>query len=159
MKGASRPCLDCGRLTTASRCASCRKKRERAKSARRRDDPAVKIRGTAEWKRARAAALARDLHRCTYGTLLGERFFTGQCPVVSGLDVHHVIAIADGGAPYDLSNLRTLCNDHHGELEERGSGGALKGRPRGGDEGDPPDGGDGRGEDAGRDRPVRPGLA
>lgn len=59
-----------------------------------------------EWELARGRALARDGHRCTVARLLG-----GDCS--RGLDVHHIRPLTAGGAPYDLSNLGTVCDSHH----------------------------------------------
>jgi hypothetical protein len=55
-----------------------------------------------EWNRLRVEVLDRDGHRCA------------RCWRPDGLDVHHVIAVADGGG-HDTSNLRTLCAPCHTE--------------------------------------------
>lgn len=61
---------------------------------------------TDRWRSVRELALRRDAGRCTVSRLLG-----GRC---SGtLHVHHVVAVADGGEPYDLDNLGTACAGHH----------------------------------------------
>lgn len=62
------------------------------------------------WDAARGFALARDRHRCTVSRLLG-----GPCK--GTLHVHHIVAIQDGGAPYDLDNLGTACAAHHPKWE------------------------------------------
>lgn len=59
-----------------------------------------------EWALARSRALSRDGNRCTVARLLG-----GECSPC--LDVHHIQALRDGGAPYDLVNLATVCDSHH----------------------------------------------
>lgn len=61
---------------------------------------------TQEWRDARAAALYRDGGRCTVARLLGG-------PCTDDLHVHHVVAIEDGGAPFDVDNLGTACSSHH----------------------------------------------
>jgi len=41
---------------------------------------------------------------------------TGAAPAAQpeNLQVHHVVSLEDGGAEFELSNLRTLCRDCHG---------------------------------------------
>lgn len=53
-----------------------------------------------EWRRVRPIVLARDEHRCQ---IHGPRC-TGQ-----GTDVDHRIPLDEGGAPFDLDNLRAAC--------------------------------------------------
>jgi hypothetical protein len=64
------------------------------------------IYGTTAWRHARDAALRRDANRCTVSRWLG-----GVC--TGSLHVHHIHAVSEGGAPYDLSNLATACAAHH----------------------------------------------
>lgn len=33
------------------------------------------------------------------------------------LDVHHLVPVSDGGDPYCLDNLVTVCHSHHPMLE------------------------------------------
>lgn len=54
-----------------------------------------------KWGIARARTLNRDGWRCR------------ECGRPGVLEVHHVKALADGGAPYDLANLRTVCRRCH----------------------------------------------
>lgn len=35
------------------------------------------------------------------------------------LEVHHIVALAEGGQPYDLRNLATLCSSCHHQEEAR----------------------------------------
>lgn len=65
---------------------------------------------TEAWELARAAALARDGHRCTVARFLG-----GACSPI--LDVHHLVPISEGGAECDLDNLITACKVHHPTVE------------------------------------------
>ena len=51
--------------------------------------------------RARRAALDRDGWRCR------------RCGYPAGLEAHHVRPLAEGGAPYALANLETLCTGCH----------------------------------------------
>lgn len=66
---------------------------------------------TSLWRATRALAIARDGHRCTVSRLLG-----GSC-APGPLHVHHVVAVSDGGAPFDLDNVGTACASHHGMWE------------------------------------------
>ena len=87
---AVRPCIVCGALTRTSRC------------------PAHTLRNGSSraWRELRAYVLARDGRRCT--ALEGGR----RCPVTVGLEVDHVVALADGGSNR-AANLITLCREHH----------------------------------------------
>jgi len=67
---------------------------------------AASIYSTSRWRTARADALRRDDGRCTVARLLG-----GACSLT--IQVHHIDALADGGAPFDLDNLATVCSAHH----------------------------------------------
>lgn len=69
---------------------------------------------TAEWARARAAALARDQHCCQARERYGPLVL--YCHETVGVHVHHV---DPDGAPYDLGNLVTLCPVHHARLHHR----------------------------------------
>ena len=51
--------------------------------------------------RVRRQVLERDGCRCT------------QCGRPGRLEVHHIIRVADGGAPFDPDNLRTVCVPCH----------------------------------------------
>ena len=53
------------------------------------------------WRVVRRAVLERDQHRCR------------SCGCAGKLEVDHVIALADGGASYDLGNLQVLCRSCH----------------------------------------------
>lgn len=61
---------------------------------------------SSRWRRVAARARTRDGNRCTVGRLLG-----GECSDL--LHVHHIVAVSDGGAPYDLDNVGTACSTHH----------------------------------------------
>jgi 5-methylcytosine-specific restriction endonuclease McrA len=63
------------------------------------------------WTAARAAALERDGHRCSVARLLGGRCSAGP------LHVHHIEPIDEGGQPFDLDNLGTVCAAHHPQWE------------------------------------------
>lgn len=57
--------------------------------------------GTRRWAAARRAVLDRDGWRCT------------RCGRAGRLEVDHIQPLASGGAPFALSNLRTLCRGCH----------------------------------------------
>ena len=52
----------------------------------------------AAWSRARRLALDRDDWRC-------------KCGSPADLEVHHVRPVAEGGEPFALANLATLCRE------------------------------------------------
>ena len=85
---ALKPCLDCGRITTGSRCPPCRR-------ASPYQQPA--------WRRLSAFVVARD-GACVL------------CGGTERLSAHHVIPRAVGG--YDApENLVSLCVSGHARLE------------------------------------------
>ena len=53
------------------------------------------------WALARRRALDRDGWRCQ------------QCGKPGRLEVDHLVPLEQGGAPYDLSNLQSLCKGCH----------------------------------------------
>ena len=55
------------------------------------------------WSIARRAALERDGYRCT----------NTDCAKAGKMEVHHITALARGGSPFGLDNLKTLCRDCH----------------------------------------------
>lgn len=72
-------------------------------------EPWRKIYSTERWKRVRAVDRRRAdgcCERC------GREAKT--------LDVHHRIALRDGGLPYDTNNLEVLCRPCHRALEQPG---------------------------------------
>jgi 5-methylcytosine-specific restriction endonuclease McrA len=71
---------------------------------RSRPDPEhTRLMNSHRWKKARAAARRRDggCVRRDEGNCLGR------------IEVHHRVSVRDGGSPYDLENLVTLCVRHH----------------------------------------------
>jgi 5-methylcytosine-specific restriction endonuclease McrA len=83
-----KPCLDCGRITTGSRCPSCR-----------RQSPYQQP----EWRRLSDFVVARD-GSCR------------ECGSRRYLAAHHVIPRKEGGADHP-SNLIALCASCHARLE------------------------------------------
>lgn len=53
------------------------------------------------WFDIRNQALERDNYKCV------------KCGQTNGLEVDHIIEIADGGPQFELSNLQTLCHQCH----------------------------------------------
>lgn len=108
-------CARHGRYVGRKGCPVC--KRERARRPKRAT-AAEKIRSSARWKTAERETIDRDGGQCTYGLELGDgRVMGGRCPVITGLQAHHRVPIEAGGAPFALSNLRTLCATHHARAE------------------------------------------
>jgi hypothetical protein len=69
--------------------------------------PPTDVYNTLEWELARSRAISRDRGLCTVARILG-----GDCSL-DPLHVHHVRPVSEGGAPYDLTNLATVCASHH----------------------------------------------
>ena len=75
------------------------------------------------WARVRREALDRDDWRCqeliapgaiSTSTQIGVNWgFTPICGKAGRLEVHHIKPLEHGGKPFELSNLRTLCREHH----------------------------------------------
>ena len=54
-----------------------------------------------QWAAARFAALERDGWACV------------QCGKKGRLEVDHIKGLEQGGQPFTLGNLQTLCSEHH----------------------------------------------
>jgi hypothetical protein len=65
------------------------------------NEPWRKLYGTRRWKDTRRRTLIRVGRICE------------RCGHDQNLDVHHITALKDGGAPYDPHNLRVLCRSCH----------------------------------------------
>ena len=57
--------------------------------------------GTPRWKAVRLAVRRRDGWACV------------QCGAGGRIEVDHIVPLRDGGAPFDLDNLQTLCRACH----------------------------------------------
>jgi 5-methylcytosine-specific restriction endonuclease McrA len=102
-----RLCPRCGTTlpeTSKGRCTSCRRETEREKSRRRRQTQRD-IRDARAWQLVRETVRRRDGDACR------------ACGGRENLGVHHIIPLAEGGAPLDPDNLVTLCRLCH-EREE-----------------------------------------
>ena len=62
-------------------------------------------RTTRVWRRVRREALRRDRGLCV-------RCLPG---LKAAMSVHHIVHLADGGDPFALENLQSLCAKHHSE--------------------------------------------
>lgn len=89
---------------------SCKQPRKRYT----RDSDADKFRGSSLWQRTRTNVRERDMNLCV--------LCASQTPpiyVTTGLSVHHIVPLEQGGDRVAPSNLITLCSSCH-ELAERG---------------------------------------
>lgn len=90
--------------------------REQQRNLRRADKR--KVYNDARWDAVRRAVFLRDLYRCQ----------NPKCRRMVGIvpgDCHcdHIAPLEDGGEPFELDNLQTLCRECHGEktrAEHRG---------------------------------------
>lgn len=110
----ARICSHCQHPYIGKRCG-CRPARSKPRTE------ANRIRNTMAWRRVRARAIARDGNRCTWGLEDGDdgtlHYPDQRCPVTARLDGHHRVPIEAGGAPFALSNIRTMCSTHHNRAE------------------------------------------
>src|SRR5215471_1303089 len=67
----------------------------------------MSIYATPTWQIVRVRALVRDGYRCVARD-------DDWRPCAGPLTVHHVRPVGEGGEPFALSNLVTLCRRHHG---------------------------------------------
>ncbi len=73
-------------------------------------EPWRRIYGTEKWARTRAIIRRRAGGRCK------------RCGrETTRLDVNHITALGDGGAPYDPANLEALCRPCHRASESSGA--------------------------------------
>jgi 5-methylcytosine-specific restriction endonuclease McrA len=94
-----RPCLTCKRLTRKGSYCEVHAPKPRPWAIPSASSQAIAA-DRAGWNRLRKLALKRDGHRCVV------------CGATEGLQVHHRVPIAAGGA-HVLSNLIVLCRVHH----------------------------------------------
>ena len=64
------------------------------------------------WERTRKAAFERDSYRCTRCSKAGRL-------EAASLHAHHADKLTDGGDPYDLANIITLCKACHVDEHRR----------------------------------------
>jgi len=115
---AKRPCLDCGALTTGTRCREHRAAQERGRKPRATN----LTRDTAERNR-RAAVVAA--HRAQYGDWCPG----WQAPPhpATDLTADHIVAIAAGGHP--SGPLQVLCRACNGRKSNRTPRAGVGGTP------------------------------
>ena len=89
----ARPCLDCGRLTNASRCATCNTDRNKITHG----DTYYR---TPEWRRLSKRARVENGGECAL------------CASTRQVQAHHAVHRTEGGKD-DLSNLVLLCGSCH----------------------------------------------
>ena len=63
-----------------------------------------RIYNSPEWKATRLATLIRDQYTCKRCGEYGDT-------------AHHIVALEDGGAPFDLANTQTLCRPCHAVID------------------------------------------
>ena len=101
-----RPCSypGCATLTQASRCDLHRKQERREYDRGRKDDPFRRLYAGRQWRRVREAKLAIDplCERCRA---------SGR--IEAATEVHHRTAVRDGGDPFDVAGLESLCKRCH----------------------------------------------
>ncbi len=96
-----KPCLQCGRLSNASRCAR--------HGGASRNTPGRG--GGSSASKFRAAVLASAGHRCQFVNGDGAR-----CTARLGLEAHHDHGLRDGGTNNPAGGV-ALCRKHHGIIE------------------------------------------
>jgi 5-methylcytosine-specific restriction enzyme A len=95
-----RPCLDCGRLTTGSRCPDHTRAHQRTRDLARRDDPMRQLRRSSAWRRLSEQARAQQPWCSVPG-----------CHDLD-LTADHIISPLLGGGPLDPNNVQVLCRTH-----------------------------------------------
>jgi hypothetical protein len=75
----------------------------------RSQDPYRKILHSAQWQKTRKLVRARDQDRCRLEGV-GE-------PCGGRIEVHHIVGVRQGGAPFDPTNCACLCRLHHEDVE------------------------------------------
>lgn len=111
-----KPCMTigCKELSTGSYCTVHANEMEAERTDRRRTyEPWRVIYPSKKWRIARDQAKARDGYQCR-AIMLGKR-----CTETEKLQVHHIQSLRNGGEPYDLDNLVTLCPKHHKRAENQ----------------------------------------
>src|SRR5512143_2301916 len=97
----NRPCIDClneGRRGFAEYRGRC--KEHAAKREQETHSPEQrKIYNSKKWKMTRRKMLG----------------LCAVCGEVVGEEIDHIVPLAQGGAPYDPSNLQSLCAKHHAQ--------------------------------------------
>ena len=90
--------------TGESRCDRHCKQEQREYNRGRKDNPFYKLYSSKAWRKVRKVKLAMDplCERCKMKGLLKP-----------ATEVHHRIAVRDGGDPFDVDRLESLCKPCH----------------------------------------------
>jgi 5-methylcytosine-specific restriction protein A len=108
----------CATLTDAARCERHKKQEQRDYYRGRKDDPFRRLYASKTWRRAREAKLAIDP--------LSERC-KANGRIEAATEVHHRIAVRDGGDPFDVAGLESLRKPCHSrESVESGHRGGVE---------------------------------
>jgi 5-methylcytosine-specific restriction enzyme A len=103
------PCATpgCPHLTTTARCPDHTTLHQARQDRRYHQAPHRRVYKTAAWQRLRKRLL-QDHPWC-------------QSPGCHqpATDVDHIVPLADGGEPFDETNLQTLCKRHHSQKTQR----------------------------------------
>jgi 5-methylcytosine-specific restriction endonuclease McrA len=111
-------CPGCGRIHgRQGRCSECKRLDERNRLS---TEPIRRLRASPRWRRVRRLIRRGDGDQCV------------TCGATHGLEVHHIAALVDGGDPFTLDNLITLCHSCHTKQHFLGVGAGLPhaSRPR-----------------------------
>ena len=89
-------------------CDTCRKNKHKEYNRFRRDQEAQSIYNSNRWRKVRNLKLQQDplCELC-------------RPEVVIGSTVHHIKEIKDGGDPYDMDNLQTVCAACHNKIHDK----------------------------------------
>jgi predicted restriction endonuclease len=99
-------CDDAKQRTAAvDRCPRCHAGREHE----RNQDPYRKMLHSARWQKTRKLVRARDKDRCRLEGV-GD-------PCGGRIEVHHIVGVRQGGAPFDPANCACLCRLHDEDVE------------------------------------------
>lgn len=91
-------------------CPKCKNKSDKDYNRFKRDKAATKIYNSKRWRYdTRPKVLIRDNYRCVKCGCLGKSI---------DLIVDHIEEISDGGDPYKIDNLQTLCRSCHNTKTE-----------------------------------------
>ena len=91
-------------MTHARRCDRHRKQEQKESDRGRKADPFRRIYTSKTWRRVREVKLAMDplCERCK-----------ANGRIEAATEVHHRIAVRDGGDPFDVAGLESLCKPCH----------------------------------------------
>ena len=91
-------------MTDDARCERHRKQEQKEYDRGRKDDPFHRLYAGKTWRRVRKAKLAMD-PLCERCKACGS--------IEAATEVHHKVAVRDGGDPFDVTGLESLCKPCH----------------------------------------------